>query len=70
YGAMLELVPGVVSKVVQPLAARAVNLFGVLTISSSIRVFVSTKEVDKAIELIKENLADYMAPQPDVHPSS
>ncbi|MDW8063086.1 MAG: ACT domain-containing protein [Candidatus Caldarchaeum sp.] len=70
YGAMLELVPGVVSKVVQPLAAKAVNLFGVLTISSSIRVFVSTREVEKAVKLIRENLAEYLSTQPRDQPIS
>jgi aspartate kinase len=60
YGAMLELVPGVVFKAVQPLATQGVNLFGVLTISSSVRIFVSTKDVEKAVNLIKKNLAEYM----------
>ncbi|MEM1947774.1 MAG: ACT domain-containing protein [Candidatus Caldarchaeum sp.] len=63
YGAMLELVPGVVSKTVQPLAAQAVNVFGVLTISSSIRIFVSTKDLEKALRLIKEQLSDYIEEQ-------
>jgi len=56
YGVMLETVPGIVHRVLQPLAANAINVFGVLTISSSIRVFVSTKDLDRAFNLIKESL--------------
>ncbi|MEM2238333.1 MAG: aspartate kinase [Candidatus Caldarchaeum sp.] len=59
YGSMLETVPGVVHKVLQPLAAQAINVFGILTISSSIRVFVSTKDVEKAVKMIRESLESY-----------
>jgi len=60
YGSMLETVPGVVHKVLQPLAANSINVFGVLTISSSIRVFVSTKDIEKSVQLIRESLREYL----------
>jgi hypothetical protein len=60
---MLETVPGVVHKVLQPLAANSINVFGVLTISSSIRVFVSTRDVEKSVKLIRESLREYLGEQ-------
>jgi aspartate kinase len=63
YGSMLETVPGVVHKVLQPLAANSINVFGVLTISSSIRVFVSTRDVEKSVKLIRESLREYLGEQ-------
>ncbi|MEM2555620.1 MAG: aspartate kinase [Candidatus Caldarchaeum sp.] len=60
YGSMLETVPGVVHKVLQPLAAQAINVYGVITISSSIRVFVSTKDVEKAVKLVRESVENIL----------
>jgi len=57
YGTMLETIPGVVHKIIQPLAAQAINIYGILTISSSIRIFVSSREAEKAVKLIKDTLS-------------
>ncbi|MEM4173484.1 MAG: aspartate kinase [Candidatus Caldarchaeum sp.] len=58
YGPMLETVPGIVHRVVQPLASNAINVYGILTISSSIRIFVSTRDVDKAVRLVKQSVEE------------
>lgn len=55
-GRLLETSPGVIHKVTAPLAAKAINIYGLTTISSSIRVFVSAKEAEKAVSLIKSSL--------------
>ncbi|MCS7135735.1 MAG: aspartate kinase [Nitrososphaerota archaeon] len=55
-GRMLETSPGVIHKVVAPLALNGINIYGLVTISSSIRVFVSAKDVEKVASLIKANL--------------
>ncbi|MEM4416958.1 MAG: aspartate kinase [Nitrososphaerota archaeon] len=57
YGSMLETTPGVIHKIIQPLAAQAINIYGILTISSSIRIFVSSREAGKALKLIKDTLS-------------
>ncbi|GBC69705.1 Aspartokinase [archaeon HR01] len=57
YGSMLETTPGVIHKIIQPLAAQAINIYGILTISSSIRIFVSSREAEKALKLIKDTLS-------------
>ncbi len=55
-GVNLETSPGILDSVTDLLGKAKINIFGVLTISSSIRVFVSWKEKEKATELIKTNL--------------
>ncbi len=57
-GTMLETSPGVIHKITQPLAAQAINVYGLVTISSSIRLFVSSKEASKAINLIRDGLRE------------
>ncbi len=56
-GRALEIQPGIVQRVTQPLARSGINLFGVVTILSSVRVFVSLEHSERAIRLIKEALA-------------
>ncbi|MEM2921225.1 MAG: aspartate kinase [Candidatus Bathyarchaeia archaeon] len=51
YG--LEDVPGILEATVQPLAREDINLYGVFTISSSIRVFVPWGEREKALSAVK-----------------
>ena len=53
-GRALETEPGVVQRVTQPLARNGINLFGVVTILSSVRVFVSLGQSQRAQSLIKE----------------
>lgn len=55
-GRMLETSPGVIHKAVAPLALHGINIYGLVTISSSIRIFVSAKDVEKAVSLVKSNL--------------
>lgn len=53
-GKALETQPGIVQRVTQPLARSGINLYGVVTIHSSIRVFVTADHAQKASRLIKE----------------
>ncbi len=56
-GHELEKTPGIVDCISAPLAKENINLYGLLTISNSVRVFVHQKDGKKALELIKENLS-------------
>jgi len=51
YG--LESVPGVIDVVISPLAGENINLYGVFTISSSIRIFVQWGDRERALSLIR-----------------
>ena len=51
YG--LENIPGVMNAVVSPLSMGNVNLYGVFTISSTIRIFVPYDEGEKALASVK-----------------
>lgn len=49
----LEATPGYMSKLVSPLAENGINLYGVSTISSTIKIYVSSARADEALTLIK-----------------
>jgi len=49
----LEGTPGYLSRVVSPLAENSINLYGVFTISSTIKIYVSSNRADEALTLIK-----------------
>ena len=51
YG--LEDLPGILEATVQPLSKSGMNLYGVFTISSSIRVFVPWTERENALSSVK-----------------
>ncbi len=53
-GKALETHPGIIQRVTQPLARSGINLYGVVTIHSSIRVFVTAEHSQKASRLIRE----------------
>jgi aspartokinase len=53
-GTSLETETGIVQRITQPLARFDINLYGIVTIRSSIRVFVSSDQAEKALELIRE----------------
>jgi aspartate kinase len=53
-GTSLETETGVVQRITQPLARSNINLYGIVTIRSSIRVFVSSDQAEQALELIRE----------------
>jgi aspartate kinase len=58
-GFNLEQIPGVVDVVVSPLAREEINLYGVLTISSSIKIFVPWNERGTTLSLINEQLRKF-----------
>ncbi|MFQ6134658.1 MAG: aspartate kinase [Nitrososphaerales archaeon] len=55
-GPALETVPGLIQRVTQPLARKNINVFGLVTISSSIRIFVSKDNADAAVTLLRSAL--------------
>lgn len=57
-GPELETFPGIMEAVAQPLSESGINIYGVFTISSSIRIFVPWKDGERALNLINLNLKD------------
>lgn len=56
-GPGLEKIPGIVNAVVRPLAREKINVYGVMTISSSVRVFVLWDQRERALELVSQGLS-------------
>ncbi len=55
-GVGLEETPGVIGKISEILRVNSINIFGILTITSSILVFVDYAEREKALYMIKKAL--------------
>ncbi|MDG6966949.1 MAG: hypothetical protein JRN58_06710 [Nitrososphaerota archaeon] len=53
-GSALETEQGVVQRIVAPLARASINVYGIVTILSSVRVFVSAESSGKALAMVKE----------------
>lgn len=53
-GAALETERGVVQRITSPLARASINVYGIVTILSSVRVFVSAEQKEKAFGLVRE----------------
>jgi len=53
-GAALETERGVVQRITSPLAKASINVYGIVTILSSVRVFVSAEHSERAYGLVKE----------------
>jgi aspartate kinase len=53
-GAALETERGVVQRITGPLAKASINVYGLVTILSSVRVFVSQEHSQKALGLVKD----------------
>jgi len=57
YG--LENIPGIVDAVVSPFSKENLNLYGVFTISSTIRFFIPYNEGEKALSLVRDVLRKF-----------
>jgi aspartate kinase len=55
-GVGLEETPGIIGKISETMRLNEINIFGILTITSSILLFVDWKEKEKALKLIKSSL--------------
>jgi len=55
-GVGLEETPGIVGKISETLRVNGINIFGILTITSSILLFVDWKERETALKLVKSSL--------------
>jgi aspartate kinase len=53
-GAALETERGVVQRITGPLAKASINVYGIVTILSSVRVFISAEQSERACGLVKE----------------
>lgn len=56
-GLGLEETPGIIGKISAPLRDNGINIFGILTVSSSIDLFVDWSEREKAIRLVRSSLS-------------
>ena len=52
----LEKTPGIIDTIVAPLSLNSINLYGLITVSSSVRLFIHWNDREKAYSLIKESL--------------
>jgi hypothetical protein len=52
----LEATPGYLSMVVSPLAEKGINIYGVITATSSIKVYVSSNSAEEALNLIRQKV--------------
>ena len=55
-GVGLEDTPGVVGSLTKALNSKAINIYGIFTIASSVVTFVDHKDEEKAVRLMKETL--------------
>jgi len=55
-GVDLEKTPGLTGRIAEALRLNAINIFGLMTITSSILLFVNWKEREKAIKLVRNSL--------------
>ncbi len=55
-GKALEMAPGYIQKITEPLGRAGINIYGLTTIASSIKLYLAKKDVDRALKLIKESL--------------
>ncbi|MCZ6724651.1 MAG: ACT domain-containing protein, partial [Thaumarchaeota archaeon] len=55
-GSALETSRGLIQRVTQPLADENINIFGLVTMSSSIKIFLSKEQAERAISRIKTGL--------------
>ncbi|MCX8176710.1 MAG: aspartate kinase [Candidatus Bathyarchaeota archaeon] len=55
-GIGLEETPGLIGKISEPLRINGINIFGIMTNTSSILLFVNWEDRDKALSLIRSSL--------------
>jgi aspartate kinase len=55
-GSAIETVPGIIDRIIHPLAEKKINIYGLVTISSSIRLFISKKDYENVYNSIKNIL--------------
>jgi len=52
----LEATPGYLSMVVSPLAEKGINIYGVITATSSIKIYVSSNNAEDALNFIRQKV--------------
>jgi aspartate kinase len=57
-GLGLEETPGIIGRISAPLRDNGINIFGILTVSSSIDLFVDWNDREKAIRLVRSSLSE------------
>ncbi len=56
WGSSIEEIPGIVSKIAEPLAERGINIFGVQTVHNRVAVFVDWERREEVAQLLKSAL--------------
>ncbi len=57
-GGVLEISPGTIQRITSPLAHERINIYGMVTIGSSVRIFVNKEDAERAVEEIREALEE------------
>ncbi len=57
WGAAIEEIPGIVSKITEPLAEKGINIFGVQTVHNRVAIFVDWDKKEEVAEHLKSVLA-------------
>jgi aspartate kinase len=57
-GGILEISPGTIQRVTSPLARERINIYGVVTIGSSVRIFVLKDDADRAVQEVRQALEE------------
>ena len=57
-GVGLEMTPGLTGRISEALRVNCINIFGLMTITSSILLFVNWKEKEKVLTLVRNALGD------------
>nr|AIE92570.1 aspartate kinase (lysC) [uncultured marine thaumarchaeote AD1000_24_H07] len=52
-GPALDTTKGLIQKITAPLSEHQINVYGIVTVSSSIQIYVSKNDISKTIELLK-----------------
>ncbi|MDA4117830.1 MAG: hypothetical protein OK455_05745 [Thaumarchaeota archaeon] len=65
-GAALETEKGVVQRITRPLAQTSINVYGIVTILSSVLVFVSSEQADMALKLVREAMMPWTERKPSI----
>jgi aspartate kinase len=60
-GRAMETIPGMIQRVAQPLAHAGINIYGMTTIGSSIRLFTSKEDSQKALDMLRDALAMFIS---------
>ena len=65
-GSGIETIPGLIQKVTRPIAHAGINIYGIATIGSSIRIFIRNDDSETVVDMIGKALMIDSTSQTDV----